>query len=102
MPKPAGAGSLPRYDRDFLLSPAKRNQVLDLWEVEQFGRDSFDDPDYLSIFGIKPSEWHARGVRIHDAVAMGDDVEIVLVGLCAQPVVMKAGWARKAALHDRS
>jgi len=33
MPKPAGAGSLPRYDRDFLLSPAKRNQVLDLWEV---------------------------------------------------------------------
>jgi hypothetical protein len=44
--------------------PPKRNQVLDLWEVEQFGRDSFDDPDYLSIYGMKASEWYARGVRL--------------------------------------
>jgi hypothetical protein len=40
----ADAG-LPRYDRDFLLSPAKRNQIVELWEVEKFGRDSFGDPD---------------------------------------------------------
>jgi hypothetical protein len=40
-----GSDDLPRYDRDFLLSPTKRNQVIELWEVEKFGRDSFSDPD---------------------------------------------------------
>ena len=53
-----------RYDRDFLLSPAKRNQVIEPWEVERFGRDSFGDPDAVSLYGMKPAEWHARGVRI--------------------------------------
>ena len=24
-----------KYDRDFLLSPGKRNQLVDLWEAEQ-------------------------------------------------------------------
>jgi hypothetical protein len=38
----ADAG-IPRYDRDFLLNPTKRNQIVELWEVEQFGRDSFGD-----------------------------------------------------------
>src|SRR5262245_60389606 len=33
--------SEPKYDRDFLLSPAKRNELLELWEVEKFGRDCF-------------------------------------------------------------
>lgn len=54
----------PRYDRDFLLSPAKRNQVIELWEVEAFGRDSFGDPDAVTLYGMRPAEWHARGVRI--------------------------------------
>lgn len=54
----------PRYDRDFLLSPAKRNQVVELWEVEKFGRDSFGDPDAVSLYGMRPAEWHAKGVRI--------------------------------------
>jgi len=30
-----GGEKLPRYDREFLLSPAKRNQVIALWEVEK-------------------------------------------------------------------
>jgi hypothetical protein len=25
---------IPRYDRDFLLNPAKRDQIVELWEVE--------------------------------------------------------------------
>jgi hypothetical protein len=54
----------PRYDRDFLLSPGKRNQLMELWEVEKFGADSFGDPDYASIYGMKPAEWYARGVRL--------------------------------------
>ena len=31
---------LPRYDRDFLLSPAKRSIIIQLWEVERFSRSS--------------------------------------------------------------
>jgi hypothetical protein len=58
----ADAG-IPRYDRDFLLSPAKRNQIVELWEVEKFGRDSFGDPDAVSLYGMTPAQWHARGVR---------------------------------------
>ena len=51
------------YDRWFLLGE-KRNELLALWEVEQYGRDSFGDPDYVSIYGLAPREWYARGVRI--------------------------------------
>jgi hypothetical protein len=53
-----------RHDRQYLLSPSKRNTVLELWEVERYGRDSFGDPDYVSIYGLRPSEWYARGVRL--------------------------------------
>jgi hypothetical protein len=28
--------SEPKYDRDFFLSPAKRDELLELWEVEKF------------------------------------------------------------------
>jgi hypothetical protein len=56
--------NLPHYDRDFLLSPAKRNQVIELWEVEKFGRDSFGEPDAVSLYGMTPAQWYARGVRI--------------------------------------
>jgi hypothetical protein len=51
------------YDR-WLLLGEKRNDVLALWEVQQYGRDSFGDPDYVSLYGLKPDEWHERGVRI--------------------------------------
>ena len=55
---------LPRYDRDFLLSPAKRNQIVALWEVEKFGRDSFGDPDAVSLYGMTRAQWYGRGIRI--------------------------------------
>jgi len=29
--------SAPKYDRDLLLSPAKRNELIELWEVESNG-----------------------------------------------------------------
>jgi hypothetical protein len=54
----------PRYDRALLLRGPKRNDVLELWEVQQYGRDSFGDPDYLSLYGLRPEEWFARGVRV--------------------------------------
>ena len=58
-----GTGT-PHYDREFLLSPGKRNQMMALWEVQKFGTDSFGDPDYVSIYGMRPAEWYARGVRL--------------------------------------
>jgi hypothetical protein len=58
------SGAVPHYDRDYLLSAQKRNQILELWEVEKFGRDSFRNPDAVSLYGIAPVEWYARGVRI--------------------------------------
>jgi hypothetical protein len=55
---------IPRFDRDYLLGPAKRNQIIELWEVEKFGRDSFGDPDAVSLYGMAPSQWYERGIRI--------------------------------------
>ena len=62
--------NIPRYDRDFLLSPAKRNQIVELWEVEKFGRDSFGDPNAVSLYGMTPAQWHARGIRILSRTAV--------------------------------
>jgi hypothetical protein len=35
-----------------------------LWEVEKFGRDSFGDANAVSLYGMTPAQWYARGVRI--------------------------------------
>ena len=56
--------SSPIHDRALLLHGPKRNQVLTLSEVEQYGRDSFGDTDYVSIYGMRPAEWYARGIRL--------------------------------------
>ena len=56
--------SAPKYDRDLLLSPAKRNELIELWEVEKYGRDCFGDPDHVHLYGMAPKEWWGRGVRI--------------------------------------
>ena len=52
------------HDRDYLLSAGKRNDVLALWEVLRYGLDSFGDRDYVAIYGLKPADWYARGVRL--------------------------------------
>jgi predicted RNA methylase len=54
----------PVYDRALLLHGSKRNEVLSLAEIEQYGRDSFADPDYLSIYGMSPREWYRCGIRL--------------------------------------
>src|SRR6185436_852046 len=52
------------HDRQLLLHGDKRNQVLELAEIRRYGSDSFADPDYVTIYGLRPDEWHARGVRL--------------------------------------
>ncbi len=59
-----GGGDVPHYDRGYLLGPGKRNKILELWEFEKFGRDSFGDPNAVSLYGMTPPQWHAHGVRI--------------------------------------
>jgi hypothetical protein len=54
----------PMYDRELLLGGAKRNAVLELWEVQRYGNDSYGDVDYVSIYGMRPVDWHAKGVRV--------------------------------------
>jgi len=52
------------HDRALLLHGCKRNEVLNLAEIEQYGLDSFADADYISIYGMPPREWYRRGVRL--------------------------------------
>lgn len=52
------------YDRELLLLGPKRNAVLELWEVERYGRDSYGDPEYVSVYGMQPADWHAKGARL--------------------------------------
>jgi hypothetical protein len=82
-------------DRGFLLGE-KRNELLTLAEVQQYGRDSFGDPDHVSIYGLKPHQWYARGVRILGRTAvectpdrlaglMGRDIAAVARAAAAAP-----------------
>ena len=52
------------YDRELLLFGAKRNTVLELSEVRRYGRDSYSDTDYVSLYGMRPSDWYANGARV--------------------------------------
>jgi hypothetical protein len=69
------------YDRQYLLG-RKRNELLGLREIQQYGRDSFGDPDYVSVYGLKPHEWYARGVRLlgRTAVECTRDQLAALIG----------------------
>ena len=51
------------YDRELLLG-GKRNAVLDLWEVQRYGSDSYGDTDFVSVYGMRPEDWHAKGARL--------------------------------------
>jgi hypothetical protein len=77
------------YDRQLLLHRAKRNAVLDLAEVQRYGLDSYGDADYVTIYGLRPADWHAKGIRVLGrtavectrdelADAIGQDVALTL------------------------
>jgi len=52
------------YDRQLLLLGSKRNAVLDLSEVVRYGTDSYGDANYVSVYGLQPADWYARGIRL--------------------------------------
>jgi 16S rRNA G966 N2-methylase RsmD len=37
---------------------------MELWEVEEYGVDSFSDPGYVCIYGMRPTEWYERRIRL--------------------------------------
>lgn len=57
-------GGGPTYHRALLLHGSKRNKILTLREVRQYGSDSFGDPDYVQLYSMKPAQWYTRGVRL--------------------------------------
>jgi len=82
------------YDRGFMLGE-KRYDVLALPEVQQYGRDNFGDPDFLSIYGCKPHEWYARGARILGRTAI-ECTRDRLAGLIGRDIAAVAQTARAA------
>jgi hypothetical protein len=62
-----------------LLYGPKRSEVLDLWEVQRYGTDSYADADFVSIYGMRPAEWYAKGIRLLGRTA----VECTRDGLAA-------------------
>jgi 16S rRNA G966 N2-methylase RsmD len=51
------------YDRWYLLGE-RRTDTLALDEVQQYGQDTFGNPDHVSIYGLRPDEWYARDIRL--------------------------------------
>jgi len=58
------------YDRALLLHGSKRNEVLTLAEIEQYGLQSFADANYVSIYGMPPREWYRHGIRLPGRTAV--------------------------------
>ncbi|HKR70497.1 MAG TPA: hypothetical protein VJT16_16785 [Streptosporangiaceae bacterium] len=58
-----------KLDRAKLLGE-KRNDLLTLPEVERYGRENFGNADYVSLYGLCPADWYARGVRIAGRTAV--------------------------------
>jgi hypothetical protein len=80
------------YNRRLLLGGEKRNTVLELWEVQRYGRDSYGDADYVSIYGMPPADWYARGVRLlgRTAVECTRDVLGDAIATDIQAIAMNA------------
>jgi hypothetical protein len=52
------------YGRELLLHGEKRNAVLDLPEIRRYGIESYGNANYVSIYGLQPAQWYARGIRL--------------------------------------
>jgi hypothetical protein len=79
------------YDRALLLHGSKRNEMLTLAEIEQYGLDGFADADYISIYGMPPREWYRHGIRLlgRTAVectrdALGDRIGLDVASVAAR------------------
>jgi hypothetical protein len=90
------------YDRALLLAGPKRDEVLALWEIQRYGIDSYGDPDYVSLYGLGPEDWYARGVRIlgRTAVECTRDRLADLIGRDVAEVVSAASGTSASVVVD--
>ena len=92
IPKIESPGNAPSrvYDRALLLHGSKRNEVLNLTEIEQYGLDSYADADYISIYGMRPREWYRHGIRLLGRTvecsrdALGDRIGLDVASVAAR------------------
>jgi hypothetical protein len=91
-----------KYDRAFLLSEGKRNLVMELWEVQKYGLDSFSDSQYVCIYGMQPAEWYRQGVRLlaRTAVEAVRDKLGEMIGRDVASVIRNTGPATTFAVID--
>jgi 16S rRNA G966 N2-methylase RsmD len=84
------------YDRQLLLHGAKRNSMLELWEVERYGEQSYGNRDYVSIYGLRPADWYAKGIRLlgRTAVECTRDELADAIGADVAAIARAAGAAR--------
>jgi predicted RNA methylase len=94
VPSDAPGSETSAHDR-WLLLGEKRYELLDLSAVQRYGRDSFGDPDFVSIYGLKPADWYARGVRLlgRTAVECTRDRFADLIGRDVAAAVSRAAVA---------
>ena len=59
-----GGDSSPVFDRRLLLFGDRREAELDLWEVQRYGADSWGDSEFVCVYGMRPTQWYARGIRL--------------------------------------
>ena len=52
------------YDCQLLLTGVKRNEILDLWELQRYGSDSYGDANHVCIYGMRPADWYSKGIRL--------------------------------------
>jgi hypothetical protein len=78
------------HDRDYLLGAGKRNDILALDEVLRYGSDSFGDRDYVCIYGLKPADWYASGIRLlaRDALSTTSGLDVRET----TPLLSTLGW----------
>jgi hypothetical protein len=81
----------PALDR-WLLLGEKKDDLLTLGEVERYGSENCGDPDYLSLYGLRPADWHARGVRIAGRTAV-ECTRDLLADLIGRDIAGVAGRA---------
>jgi hypothetical protein len=81
--------------RQLLLFGAKREATLDLWEVQRYGAESYGDTDHVSVYGMRPAEWYARGIRLLGRTAV-ECTRDVLADAIAMDVAALAGSAPSA------
>ena len=76
------------YDRELLLHGPLRHEELSLDQVRAYGRDAFGDPEALRLYGMAPSDWYERGVRVCGRTA----VECTRDELAEAMTADIAGW----------